>query len=252
MRKVFAVLFALCALASANISLADTPAHLDEANFPTFTRPLSAAEQGHLGLSAKVLQEPLEVLNRRGPSDYRFDRLEPGEVILVDSTGTPRYKASCGNRIEVLHPPFKVTVMDTAPAVTPVAVPTKAAPAPKRGWFRAFLGDFFLALVVIALLVLGIILFAALLGGGFFLLRRMLEWFRDWRPLPRPTPAVPTRVLAPPPLPPAHPLFLWTIRNGSVEWDTALVASDIENGVGPGGVTTLEIRLTARPTTPTP
>ncbi|QQR82632.1 hypothetical protein IPJ70_00770 [Candidatus Campbellbacteria bacterium] len=254
--KRIALLFALCLLTIVGASWADTPTFIDESTYPTFNHPLTAAEQAHLGLSAKILREPLEVLNRVGPSSYKFARLEPGDVVLVDRDGTPRYKASCGNRIEAL--PIKVTVIAPTQPAPPIA---KALPAASFGdslWsFITTKGKIILALLLLLLaaaLVAGITYLGALSGG-----RR-----RTSPPAPAPAPRVtplvspapgtvsPAPTITPPLTPSAHPLFLWTIRNGSVEWDTALVASTIESGVGADGATTLEVRLTARPPATTP
>lgn len=139
MKKVwfFVIFFAVLALpALAQHSDFATPANAELDKFPIMPGPLSTKQQAEMRLAPLFLRKAIVVQNHfRGLRDKKgrfvLETLPVDTLVLVDTTGTIRYKADCGNRlIEVPEPVEEVASTVTYP------VGSGAVSGPPSAWER--------------------------------------------------------------------------------------------------------------------
>jgi hypothetical protein len=85
------------------LSAGTVPQNADLDRFPIMGGPLTNAQMADMGLKPTRLAGTVDFLNyNRSRKVFELDTVNAGEVVLVDSTGVVRYRASCGNRLAVI------------------------------------------------------------------------------------------------------------------------------------------------------
>lgn len=174
------VLFIVMILfASASLAIASpTPAGANMDRFPVMSGPLTNDQMADMGLTPMRLAEDKDFLQyNRSRKVFELSRLFAGEIVLVDREKEIRYRAFCGNRLEVIAAP-KTCPPVAKPCVpcAPVCPPVVPAPAGLTFWqwlgrAAAILGLGLLALLLLAALVAAIL---AAIAGAFY--RRHPYW----------------------------------------------------------------------------
>ncbi len=145
--------------------------------FPIMPGPLSVSDQARLGLSPKILDKSVRVLNHfRGLRDkqgrYILETLTAGTLVLVDKDEKLRYIVKCGNRISEKMkckecPPVSI-VTPTNPSQKPGAW-SRFWDAMGRAWGDMWeaMGSFFGILIPLLLLgLLGYLIYKAIQNFG--------------------------------------------------------------------------------------
>ncbi len=195
------VLFAMLALpALAQRGAFAVPADAQLDKFPVMSGPLSTKQQAEMRLAPLFLQKSIVVQNhfrslRDKKGRFVLETLPVDTLVLVDTTGTIRYKADCGNRlVEVPEPVEEVSStvnfsMGSGGVSNPPSTWERFKNAMERSWGRLaeILGSMIPLLLFLA--------FLALLGYAVY---RAIQAWREGRRVPSTTPPAP---IAPTPAP---------------------------------------------------
>lgn len=184
----FVIFFAVLALpALAQHSDFATPANAELDKFPIMPGPLSTKQQAEMRLAPLFLRKAIVVQNHfRGLRDKKgrfvLETLPVDTLVLVDTTGTIRYKADCGNRlIEVPEP-----VEEVASTVTYSNVSGNEY-APLSAWerFKNAMGRSWEGLAEILGSLIPLLLFMTLLALLGYTVYRAIQDQKESRRVPQ-------------------------------------------------------------------
>ncbi|MFA7216832.1 MAG: hypothetical protein WC095_02530 [Candidatus Paceibacterota bacterium] len=202
MKKVwfFAIFFAMLALpVFAQRGEFTIPADAEMDKFPVVSGPLSTRQQAEMRLAPHFLRKAIVVQNHfRGLRDNKgrfvLETLPANTIVLVDTTGTIRYKADCGNRLVEVPKP----VEEVASTVTYSNISgNEHAPLSAWGRFKNAMGRSWGGLAEILGSLIPLLLFMALLALLGYAVYRVIQNRREGRRPLRPTPPTPAPTPAP-------------------------------------------------------
>lgn len=112
-----------------------TPENVNVVRFPLMSGPLNHQMQSVLELQPQTLPVDAKVFNyQRKTGEWKLEWLTAGTQVLVDNHGYIRYKADCGNRIQLVESSLRYqgdrSWSDIRPEVAKAQI--KAEPAKPR------------------------------------------------------------------------------------------------------------------------